>query len=185
MHVEASPVFCDMVWSVPSVVALFDNEEVGSDSLMGAGSTLLEEVMKRVSKSSEAFSVACRNSFLVSADMAHSIHPNYAAKHEDKHAPKMNKGVVVKTNANQRYATSAVSSFLLKQVAACAGVPLQVGDGWYVPSLCECVRLEWFPGVRHPPRLCVWVNHWPHPFHVFGHANRGHWHSTAQHALHP
>ena len=114
--------------SLVRTVALFDNEEVGSDSLMGAGSTLLEEVMRRVSnssKSGETFAVACRNSFLVSADMAHAVHPNYAAKHEEKHTPKMNKGIVVKNNANQRYATSAVSAFLLKQIAARAGVAVQ------------------------------------------------------------
>jgi aspartyl aminopeptidase len=65
------------------------------------------------------------NSLLVSADMAHALHPNYAEKHEDNHRPMMNKGVVVKHNANQRYATTSISTHILRQVAFEANVPLQ------------------------------------------------------------
>ena len=72
-----------------SAIGLFDNEEVGSASLMGAGSTLLEDVMRRVSDAgtkastpTDVFAVTVRKSFLVSADMAHGLHPNYIAKHE-------------------------------------------------------------------------------------------------------
>ncbi len=73
---------------VVRAIGLFDNEEVGSASLMGAGSTLLEEVVRRVVASNlgprgeDSVSVTLRRSFLVSADMAHALHPNYAAKHE-------------------------------------------------------------------------------------------------------
>ena len=64
-------------------------------------------------------------SLLVSADMAHACHPNYAEKHEDNHRPAMNQGVVIKQNANQRYATTAISTLLLREFSKIAGVPLQ------------------------------------------------------------
>ena len=57
--------------------------------------------------------------------MAHGIHPNYASKHEARHAPAMHKGMVIKTNVNQRYATTAISSWMFKEFAKKAGVPVQ------------------------------------------------------------
>lgn len=107
------------------VVALFDNEEVGSSSLMGAASNFLEQTMARIAQDSLSFSQAMHKSFFVSADMAHAIHPNYADKHEVNHRPVMHKGPVIKYNANQRYATSCISSFLMKQVAKNHNIPLQ------------------------------------------------------------
>mmetsp|Transcript_37294 Transcript_37294/g.117346 ORF Transcript_37294/g.117346 Transcript_37294/m.117346 type:complete len:583 (-) Transcript_37294:67-1815(-) len=110
--------------------ALFDNEEVGSDSAQGAGSRCLFATMKRAAsllgggQEGEVDRALC-NSFLVSADMAHALHPNYPERHEDKHQPKMHKGVVVKHNANQRYATTAVTSFLFREIARARGIPLQ------------------------------------------------------------
>jgi aspartyl aminopeptidase len=64
-------------------------------------------------------------SFLISADMAHALHPNYPEKYEDQHRPMMNKGVVIKHNANQRYATTSLSAVLLRQIAEEASIPLQ------------------------------------------------------------
>lgn len=68
---------------------------------------------------------ALRNSFVVSADMAHAHHPNYQGKHDTTMAPKMNGGMVIKHNANQRYATNAVSATLFRRIGKLAGIPVQ------------------------------------------------------------
>jgi aspartyl aminopeptidase len=98
------------------VVALFDNEEVGSDSRMGAGSNFLESVAARIGEG-ELTAAAARKSFLVSADMAHGVHPNYSEKHEVNHRPLLHGGPVIKYNANERYATTGESAFLMKELA--------------------------------------------------------------------
>ena len=67
-----------------------------------------------------------RSSFIVSADMAHAVHPNYADKHEPGHKPRFGDGVVIKHNANQRYATDAVTAWLFRELGERAGVPVQV-----------------------------------------------------------
>ena len=61
----------------------------------------------------------------MSADCAHAIHPNYGEKHEENHAPLLGQGIVIKANANQRYATTSVTSALFKHIAKAAGVPVQ------------------------------------------------------------
>nr|CCA15777.1 aspartyl aminopeptidase putative [Albugo laibachii Nc14] len=98
------------------VVTLFDNEEVGSQSRMGAGSDFLRTVMIAVAGEENWFEAA-RNSFCVSADMAHGVHPNYSQKHEENHRPALHAGPVIKYNANQRYSTSSESAFLMKELA--------------------------------------------------------------------
>ncbi|KAK8620852.1 hypothetical protein V6N13_067313 [Hibiscus sabdariffa] len=114
------------------MVALFDNEEVGSDSYQGAGAPTMFQAMRRIVGSlansyagESAFDRAIRQSFLVSADMAHGVHPNFMDKHEEHHRPEMHKGLVIKHNANQRYATSGVTSFLFKEVAKLHNLPTQ------------------------------------------------------------
>ncbi|KAK6156297.1 hypothetical protein DH2020_010545 [Rehmannia glutinosa] len=114
------------------MVALFDNEEVGSDSYQGAGAPTMFEAMRRIiaclgqqSVGECGFARAIRHSFLVSADMAHGVHPNFADKHEENHRPLLQKGLVIKHNANQRYATSGVTSFLFKEVAKIHNLPIQ------------------------------------------------------------
>jgi len=106
-------------------LALFDNEEVGSDSAHGAGSPLVNELIQRITNSFELFEIAIRKSFLVSADMAHAIHPNYSDKHDPNHKPLIHNGVVIKLNANQRYATTSITSLVLKEIAQKNNIPIQ------------------------------------------------------------
>lgn len=89
----------------PMVLACMDHEEVGSDSHIGAGGTFLEEVLRRIA--GDNFSSLMRQSLMVSCDNAHALHPNFPSKHESQHAPLLNRGVAIKINSNQRYATSA------------------------------------------------------------------------------
>ncbi|XP_031109289.1 probable aspartyl aminopeptidase [Ipomoea triloba] len=114
------------------MIALFDNEEVGSDSYQGAGAPTMFEAMRRItyclghqSVGESIFARSIRHSFLVSADMAHGVHPNFTDKHEEHHRPELQKGLVIKHNANQRYATSGVTSFLFKEVARIHNLPTQ------------------------------------------------------------
>ncbi|KAJ8900109.1 hypothetical protein K2173_024225 [Erythroxylum novogranatense] len=114
------------------MVALFDNEEVGSGSVQGAGAPTMFEAMRRIirclghNKVEEgATERAIQQSFLVSADMAHGVHPNFMDKHEEHHRPEMRKGLVIKHNANQRYATSGITAFLFKEVGKLHNLPTQ------------------------------------------------------------
>ena len=84
-----------------------DHEEVGSGSTSGAAGSFLESVLKRLSGDFESYSRLVTDSLLVSCDNAHAVHPNFSDKHDANHAPKINEGVVVKVNANQRYASSS------------------------------------------------------------------------------
>jgi aspartyl aminopeptidase len=141
------------------LVTGFDHEEIGSTSAHGAASNLLPAVLRRLSvlpahqdsgseKSYDkipreadldiatAYEQTLSTSFLISADMAHSVNPNYTHKYEPDHRPEMNKGTVIKINANQRYATNSPGIVLLQEVArrakpsrdstTSAGVPLQL-----------------------------------------------------------
>jgi len=139
------------------LVACFDNEEVGSLTVAGAHSNFLPSIIRRLSvlpahRESESdnsyeelgFDIelatvheqTLAKSFLISADMAHSVHPNYAGKYEPDHRPEMNQGTVLKVNANARYTTSSPGIVLLQEVARRAkpskdsttsdGVPLQL-----------------------------------------------------------
>jgi aspartyl aminopeptidase len=112
--------------SAISMIALFDHEEVGSNSAFGAASNFVESVMQRVlsyapgEKHPDDYGRSISKSFLISADMAHAVHPNYAEKHAKGHAPSL-KNLVLKINANQRYTTTSLTSSLLKKM----GVELQ------------------------------------------------------------
>ena len=112
---ESAPVLC-----------VFDNEEVGSGTKQGADSSFLEDVLCRVCESCGVSLRPClARSFLVSADNAHAVHPNHPEYADRNDRPEMNKGIVVKYNANQRYTTDAVSAAAFTELCRQAGVPTQ------------------------------------------------------------
>ncbi|KYQ93739.1 aspartyl aminopeptidase [Tieghemostelium lacteum] len=115
---------------------LFDHEEVGSSSPQGACSPLTVDTINRVNQSflqssdrqrdiTSVVDLSTRNSFLISADMAHAVHPNYSANHDPNHRPAMNKGPVIKYNANLRYATNNATSFVILEICKNNGIPVQ------------------------------------------------------------
>lgn len=136
-----------------SVVVAFDHEEVGSTSTHGAGSPVLEQALRRISMGLyeneqqkttgkdvslpyELFhQTLVSHSLAISMDQAHAIHPAYPSKHDKNHAPVLNGGVVVKTNANQRYMTHPGVALLLRQIARKYNIPLQ---DFCVRNDCPC-----------------------------------------------
>ena len=102
-----------------------DHEEVGSVSTAGAQGTFLESVLQRLALSTESYQRMIQRSMLISVDNAHAIHPNYADRHDSEHGPLLNKGPVIKTNANQRYATNSETSAVFRQLCEQADVPVQ------------------------------------------------------------
>ncbi len=109
----------------PSLLVCTDHEEVGSMSTSGADGSFLESVLIRLSGSTENYHRMIQNSIMISADNAHAIHPNYSDKHDEQHGPILNKGPVIKTNANQRYATNSETSALFRQICKQVDVPVQ------------------------------------------------------------
>lgn len=109
---------------------IFNDEEVGSLSTTGANSTVLEQAMKRIStffnnNKPTDIDIPIRKSLLFSCDMAHAVHPNYPEKYEINHQPKLHGGPVIKVNANTRYATNAVTSLIVKDLAKINNIPIQ------------------------------------------------------------
>ena len=111
--------------SIP-VLCVFDSEEVGSSSLQGAASKLLESTITRICASLGLNElVMLSNSFMISADNAHAVHPNHPEYADPNNAPVVNGGVVLKFNANQRYCTDGVSAAIFRKVCDKAGVKVQ------------------------------------------------------------
>ena len=122
-----------MAASAPSrmtqVLALFDNEETGNVTKQGSASPVLRHlldtiILKKGGAPGDLYG-AVENSFMVSADMAHALHPNYADKHDPTNHPVMGGGPVIKFNANQKYVTDAESAAVFAEVCRKAGVPFQ------------------------------------------------------------
>jgi aspartyl aminopeptidase len=112
-----------------SVYGCFDNEEVGSNTKQGAMSTFLQDVLHRINsglgKGPEEYYQAVAGSFLVSCDNAHAVHPNHPEKTDMVNCAWMNKGIVVKESANQKYTTDAFSRAVFTDICREAGVPVQ------------------------------------------------------------
>lgn len=111
------------------VLSAFDHEEVGSASRYGAAGPILEDVLTRTAaalgKNEEERRQIYARSSCISVDAAHSVHPNYAGKHDPTHHPLIGQGPVTKINANQRYASDATSIHLWESACERAGVPVQ------------------------------------------------------------
>lgn len=114
--------------SIP-VLAVFDNEEVGSSTKQGADSDFLYSVLKKAVESLPEknidFSDIVRNSFMLSCDNGHAVHPNHPELTDKTNSVKLNGGIVLKFNANQKYCTDAVSAALVKVLCKRSGVPCQ------------------------------------------------------------
>jgi len=113
----------------PLGLTLFDHEEVGSGSRGGADGPLLGDIIERLILSKtggrSAYLAALQDSICVSSDMAHAVHPNYADRHEPDHHVHLNRGPVIKVNANQRYATEAGTEAFFQLACERANVPFQ------------------------------------------------------------
>ena len=112
-----------------AVHCVLDNEEVGSSTKQGAASTFLKDTLKRINmglgRTEEEYLMALADSFMVSADNAHALHPNHTDKTDPVNRPVINGGIVIKYNANQKYCTDGVSAALFKDICDKAGVPYQ------------------------------------------------------------
>lgn len=112
-----------------TMCCVFDNEEVGSNTMQGADSTMLSDCMERISfclgKNAEMHKAAVSGSFLISADNAHAVHPALGEKADPTNRPYINEGIVIKYNANQKYTTDAVSAAVFKEICDRAGAPYQ------------------------------------------------------------
>lgn len=121
---------CDAHQSNTLNVSFFaDHEEIGSGTPYGAASAFLPDILMRIflatGGNQEDYYVAMANSYLVSADAAHAIHPNYPEKHDDNYAPTMGAGIVLKMNASWRYCTTGSSAAAMREYADCAGIKMQ------------------------------------------------------------
>lgn len=108
------------------MIVLYDHEECGSRSAAGAAGTVLKDTMTRIVEAypgneKQAMPRAIARSVLVSADMAHALHPNYSEQHEPQHQPMLNKGLVIKSNSNQSYATDGGTAAYFESVCRDAG----------------------------------------------------------------
>ena len=112
-----------------NVCCVFDNEEVGSTTKQGAHSTFLSDTLRRIvlslGGSEEDYLAALASSFMLSADNAHAMHPNHPEYSDGQNMTFMNRGIVVKFNANQKYTTDAVSEAVFHAICEKAGVPVQ------------------------------------------------------------
>ncbi len=107
----------------------FDNEEIGSKTLQGADSVFLRDILERITFnltfSKDKFYRVLSESFMISADGVHAIHPNFREKHDKNYSPEINKGITVKYNANQRYSTTSETAAFFINLCNEAKIPFQ------------------------------------------------------------
>ncbi|KAJ3425264.1 aspartyl aminopeptidase [Anaeramoeba flamelloides] len=109
------------------VVVCFDNEEIGSETLSGANSTFLKNILKTITYrfiknekkkiQNEIFDISLRNSYLLSADVAHAVHPNYTSYHEKRHQCKINRGIVISNHSKRNTTTELISRYIIQTIA--------------------------------------------------------------------
>ncbi len=116
---------CSVSAEQPMLLIASDHEEVGSASSVGAAGSFLENTLKRIYPNYDEYMKMIRTSIMISADNAHAIHPNYSSKHDANHSPYINRGVVIKVNANQRYASNSTTISRFMNVAKRAGESYQ------------------------------------------------------------
>ncbi len=130
-----------------AVHCVLDNEEVGSTTKQGAASTFLKDTLMRINmglgRTQEEYLMTLADSFMVSADNAHALHPNHTDKTDPVNRPVLNGGIVIKYNANQKYCTDGVSAAIFKDICDRAEVPYQTFVN--VPIWQAVQRLEIFP----------------------------------------
>jgi M18 family aminopeptidase len=111
------------------VLAIFDNEETGSGTKQGAASPILEHILRRIVFSREGtesdYMRAVADSFMISADNAHGLHPNYVEKYDPTNHPTLGNGPCIKVNANCKYMTDADTASVFAEICRAAGVPFQ------------------------------------------------------------
>jgi len=116
---------CSVSDDSPMLFIASDHEEVGSESTSGAGGSFLENTLRRMYSDYDEYMEMIRTSIMISADNAHAIHPNFPSKHDSNHAPFINKGSVIKVNANQRYASNSTTISRFMNVANSLNEPYQ------------------------------------------------------------
>ncbi|MCH5318988.1 MAG: M18 family aminopeptidase [Paramuribaculum sp.] len=129
MHAALTALLESDNMNMTRVIAIFDNEETGSGTKQGAASPILHNILRRINNSiggtEEDYFRAIANSFMVSADNAHGIHPNYPEKQDPTNHPFLGGGPVIKINANCKYMTDADSAAVFRTICQNAGVPFQ------------------------------------------------------------
>lgn len=129
VHAGLSALLKSDICKKTKVLAVFDNEEVGSGTKQGAASPVLKNILERMTYAlggtMDDFYRAIDHSFMISADMAHALHPNYPEKHDPTNHPLMNGGPVIKIHANQKYVSDGDSTAVFETICKRAGVPCQ------------------------------------------------------------
>lgn len=113
-----------------AVLCVLDNEEVGSSTKQGAASTFLYDTLTRahhnLGYTQEDYLIHLADSFMLSADNAHAVHPNHADKADPGNRPHLNQGIVLKFNANQKYCTDGISAAMFRDICRTADIPVQI-----------------------------------------------------------